>query len=453
MTTGYEARIAALRGAVRGRVLGRDDAGFARAALGWSVGVPQRPVAVVEVADAADAAALVRHARTAGLTLAAQPSGHGATTALDGTVIVRTGRLRAITVDPEAGTARVGAGASCAELLAVAGAHGLTFPAGSSPAVSVAGYTLGGGIGWYGRSRGPASASVRALEIVDAEGAARTVTAAADPELFFALCGGGGDHALVTALEVALFPAPALYGGRIVWPAERTADVLDAFAKTTATAPEELSLWLSLMVVPPLPDVPEFLHGKSIVALDSAYLGGADEAAELLAAFAAIDGVIMDTRGPLPPAELGAICAEPTDPMPSLHRGELVTDPEAVFALLRDLADSGGVLPLAFVQLRHLGGAYTRVDAGACGPFDEPYLLSMMGVTPGEEIAAAVRARIASLVEAARPHVSGRKPFTFLAGGESTSAAFTPTTLARLRAAKRAHDPNSLFRSNHPVLN
>ncbi|MDX6745020.1 FAD-binding oxidoreductase [Actinocorallia sp. A-T 12471] len=451
--TGNDALGRDLRAAVRGRVLTAADEGFARAALGWSVGVPQRPVAVVEVADAADAAALVRHANDAGLALAVQPSGHGATTALDGAVIVRTGALRDVTIDPDARTATVGAGASCGELLEAAGAHGLTFPAGSSPAVSVAGYTLGGGLGWYGRSRGPASASVRALEIVDASGTARRVTAAADPDLFWALCGGGGgDHALVTALELDLFPAPALYGGRIIWPVDKAAEVLDAYAKTTAAAPEELSVWVAIMQFPPFPELPEPLRGLSAVVVDAAHLGEAEEGRALLAAFDAVDGVVFDTRGPLPPAALGSICAEPVEPMPSLHRGAFVTDLDGASGVLRDLAAGGTVHPLVFVQLRHLGGAYTRELPGARGPVAEPYLLSMMGVTPGEETAAAVRERIGAVTGAMAPFTTGRKPYTFLCGGESASDAFAPAVVERLREVKRAHDPQGIFRSNFPIL-
>ncbi|GAB2817482.1 FAD-binding oxidoreductase [Actinocorallia aurea] len=450
--TGNDALGRDLRTAVRGRVLAPGDEDFARAALGWSVGVPQRPAAVVEVADAADAAALVAFARAAGLALAAQPSGHGATTALDGTVVVRTGALDGIEIDPEARTARVGAGVRTGALLEAAGAHGLTFAAGSSPVVTVAGYTLGGGLGWYGRSRGPASASVLALEIVDADGRARRITADTDPDLFWALCGGGGDHALVTALEVALFPAPGLYGGRIVWPADRAPEVLEAFAKAAASAPEELSVWCSLMQFPPFPELPEPLRGLSAVVVDAAHLGAAEEGRALLAAFDAVGGAVFDTRGPLPPAALGSICAEPVDPMPSLHRAELVTDLEAASAVLRDLAAAGTVHPLVFVQLRHLGGAYTREGSGARGPITAPYLLSMMGVAPGAEVAEGVRARIAAVVAAMAPCTTGEKPYTFLAGGERAADAFPPATVERLRTVKRAHDPEGVFRSNFPVL-
>ncbi|ROO84050.1 FAD/FMN-containing dehydrogenase [Actinocorallia herbida] len=450
--TGNERPIEGLRTAVRGRVLIEGDAGFERAALGWSVGVPQRPRAVVEIADAEDAAALVRYAAAEGLTLAAQPSGHGATTALDGAVVVRTGALNAVEIDPENRVARVGAGVPCGALLEAAGAYGLTFPAGSSPVVTVAGYTLGGGLGWYGRSRGPGSASVRALEVVDADGVLRRISAVAEPDLFWALCGGGGDHALVTALEVELFPAPEVYGGRLVWPAHQAFAVLEAYAKATAGAPEELSVWCSLMQFPPFPELPEPLRGLSAVVVDAAHLGPAEEGRALLAAFEAVDGVVFDTRGALPPAALGMICAEPTDPMPSLHRGELLTDLDGAAAVLRDLAAAGTVHPLVFVQLRHLGGAYTRVDSGACGPVAEPFLLSMMGVTPGAEAAAGVAATLDRIVAAMGPVLAGRKPYTFLAGGERVSAAFPAETLERLREVKRAYDPHGTFRSNFPVL-
>lgn len=108
------------------------------------------------------------------------------------------------------------------QVLAAAGPLGLTGLSGSAPGVSVTGYTLGGGVGWFSRKYGFASDSVRAIDIVDADGEPGRVTAESDPELFWALRGGGGDFAVVTALELELYPAPVLYGGRVIWPEHRT---------------------------------------------------------------------------------------------------------------------------------------------------------------------------------------------------------------------------------------
>ena len=208
-----------LRGAVRGRVLLPGEDGFDQAAKAWNLAVEQPVAAVVEAEDADDVAALVGYARRSGLAVTAQPSGHGASGDVEGVILLRTARLDEVEVRPQERLARVGAGVKWGAVQAAAGAHGLTGLAGSSPVVSVVGYTLGGGLSWFSRKYGWASEGVRAFDIVDADGVQARVTAESDAELFWALRGGGGDFALVTAIEFDLYPAPGLYGGRVLWPA------------------------------------------------------------------------------------------------------------------------------------------------------------------------------------------------------------------------------------------
>ncbi|WP_169944214.1 FAD-binding protein [Microbispora sp. H11081] len=442
-----------LRRTVRGRVLVPGDDAFEAAGLPWNRAVDQRVRAVVEIEDAADAAAVVRHARLAGLAVAAQPSGHGASGRLDGTILVRTGRLRGVEVRPEQRTARVEAGVPWGELLTATGKHGLTGLPGSSPVVSVTGYTLGGGLGWFARRHGWAAGAVRAFEVVDADGEEARVTADSDPDLFWALRGGGGDFALVTAMEIDLHPAPLLYGGRMLWPAERAPEVLSVYREVTGAAPAELTVWFTMVKFPPAPHIPEPLRGLAAVAVDSAFLGGEDEGRGLLRRFDDVPGRILDTRAAMPLDALGGICAEPTQPVPGTGRAELLTGfGEDVAGDL--LAAVGGIAPLATVQVRHLGGALSEPlpGGGAAAPVAEPYLLGMIGPVMSPEGGEAVTARLAEIARAMAPHTSGRKPFTYLNGGEKAASAFDADTLARLREIKRRRDPAGVFRSNQPVL-
>ncbi|MFB9891943.1 FAD-binding oxidoreductase [Planobispora takensis] len=445
-----------LRQVVRGRVLVAGDEGFDTARLPWNRAVEQPVLAVVEAEDADDVAAVVRAAGLAGLSVSTQPSGHGASGNTDGTILLRTGRLRGVEVRPGERLARVGAGVSWGEVLSEAGGHGLTGLAGSSPATGVVGYTLGGGVSWFARKYGYAANSVRAFDVVTADGTRARVDAGSDPELFWALRGGGGDFAVVTAMEFDLHPAPQLYGGRIVWPADRAADVMAAFRETAREAPEELTVWFSLMQFPPLPEVPQPLRGLSAVLVDVAHLGEAGEAQALLRRFEKIDGRVLDTRGPLPVAALGDICAEPTDPGPGSILAQLLTrfDDRAAATVLAEAAGSGSVAPLALVQVRHLGGALARPvpGAGACGHVEEEYLLSLLGVPFTPESAAAVGERQREISSALVPCTSGRKPFTNLGPGERAAGAFPGDVLARLRDLKRRRDPLGVLRSNYPVL-
>ncbi|WP_378733847.1 FAD-binding oxidoreductase [Nocardia brasiliensis] len=429
-----------LRGALTGQVLLPGDEGFDGVARPWTLTVTQPVAAVVRAADAEDVAAVVAYARRAGVPVVAQPTGHGASGGIEDAILLRTGRLDSVRIDAERRVARVGAGANWGQVQAAAAAHGLTGLAGSNPVVGVTGYTLGGGLSWFSRKYGWASDAVRAFEIVDATGTPTRVTAANDPELFWALRGGGGDFAVVTALEFDLVPAPALYGGRVMWPGSRTRAVFEAFQEITATAPDELSVWFHRLQFPDAPPM---------VALDAAYLGDAAAGRALLARLDVIEDPIADTRGVLPVASLGDITAEPTDPSPALSRAELLTD--LGDAVLKTLVDEP-ISPLVNIQIRHLGGALAQArPAGAArGPVTEPYLLYAFGLGL-PHLAAAVKARNAEVVDAISGHISGLKPYTFLTPDESAAAAFDEATLTRLRAIKRNRDPQSVIRANYPV--
>lgn len=448
-----------LRQVVRGRVLMPGEDGFEYASTPWNLSVRQQVSAVVEVADAADAAALVRFAAAAELPLSTRATGHSPSAAADGTVLVTTRALDGIEVDAAARVAKVQAGVAWQPVLERAAAHGLAGACGSSAVVGVTGYTLGGGVGWFARSRGYASDAVRALEVVTADGDQRRVTADSDPDLFWALRGGGGDFALVTGLEFELFDAPELFGGRVLWPAERTEAVIAAFHQATAEAEEGLSLWLTFIQFPPFPELPEFLRGQSMVAVDVVALGTVAAPLNTVTAplrwFDEISGVVLDTRRPLNAAAVGGVCMEPTDPSPARVRGELLTEfsPEVSGALLAAAAPRGSVGPLALVQIRHLGGALARPSAGAgcAGAIAEPYLLSLLGPAPTPEFEAAVTGRAAEVAGAMRPYLSGRKPFTYLDSGETPDVVFDAATLSRLREVKDRRDPDGLFRSNYPV--
>ncbi|MEY9212061.1 FAD-binding oxidoreductase [Thermobifida halotolerans] len=430
-----------LRTAVRGSVLLPGDDGFAQACRAWNLTVDQPVAAVVEAADADDVAALVRCARRRGLSVAAQPNGHGASGDTDGVILLRTGRLDGVEADPERRTARIGAGARWEQVQRAASPHGLTGLAGSMPRINVVGYTLGGGLSWFGRRHGWACDAVRAFDIVDADGDRARVSAEENPDLWWALRGGGGDFAVVTAVEVELYPAPGLYGGRVVWPGERTAEVFEAFVEITGNAPRELSVWFQRFQLPEAPPV---------VAVDAAYLGDPQEGRAALARLDKIGGALADTRAVLPVERLGDITAEPTDPTPGLGHTELLTGLDAETA--RALTD-GPVAPLVNIQVRHLGGALAepRPGAGARGPLTEPYLVHLLGLGL-PRLRQAVASRRAELVEALGARAGGPKPYTFLVPGERAADAFDAQTLERLRAVKRSRDPHGVFRANFSVL-
>lgn len=429
-----------LRRRIRGPVHLPTDSAFEQARRPWNLAIEQPVAAVVEALDADDVASAVAYAGAAGLAVSTQPSGHGASGDVDGVILLRTERLNALEIRPAERATRVGAGVQWGRVLADAGPHGLLGLAGSSPVVSVVGYTLGGGLSWFGRKYGFAADSVTAFDVVGSDGTRSRVTADSDTELFWALRGGGGDFAVVTAMEFDLHPAPHLYGGRMLWPAEQTAEVMAAYLEVTASAPEELTTWLDLL---------QFPGAAPLVAVDATYLGTAEEGHALLSPLDAIDGLISDSRAPMAIADLGAITAEPTAPGPGLSRSGMLT---SLSGLAAKTLISRPVEPMLSVQIRHLGGALARPSASAAGHLDDPFCYYLFGLPTSPERTAAVRTAQQETADALAPVTGPRKPFTYLAPGESVDAAFPAETLARLRGIKRRRDPKSVLRSNFPVL-
>lgn len=437
MTIVSPATLSLLRDAVRGEVWLPGDADFDRVHRPWNLAVAQPVSAVVEAADADDVATLVRFARSHALAVAVQPTGHGATGRAAGAILLRTSRLGGIEVDPVEMTARVGAGVRSGDLQRAAAEHGLTALPGSSPVVTVTGASLGGGLSWFGRAFGWMSDSIRAADVVTADGVARHITAVADAELFWALKGGGGDLVIVTALEVQLRPAPSVFGGRQLWAGEHAHEVARVFRDITASAPDHLTLWLEIL---------HFPGGDPMIAIDSTCLGSEAEARALMAATEQLPAALSDSRATMSVADLGSITAEPTDPSAGQSRGELLTrlDDAALAALLDE-----PIAPLMSVQIRHLQGAFTQPSDSPHGPLTEPYAIYMFGAPADEQAAEAIAQKQAHLVGSLP--VSGRKPMTFLHRSEKLSDALPEASIARLRALKTLLDPERRLRGNYAI--
>ena len=213
--------------------------------------------------------------------------------------------------------------------------------------------------------------------------------------------------------------------------------MVDTYRQITATAPDELTVWLDLLHLP---------GSDPVVAVDATYLGDPGEARSLLAPLDHLPQPLSDSRRVRSVADLGSITADPTDPSAGLSRAELLTtlDDAAVTTLL-----AGPIAPLLSVQVRHLGGALARPSDSPHGPLAEPYLLYLFGIPADPAKAEAVTAKQREMADALP--ISGRKPFTFLNPDETVADAFTPDVLARLRDIKYRTDPHNVMRSNFPV--
>ncbi len=437
-----------------GRLHLPDSPDWSTATQAWNLSIAQRPAAVVTAANTADVVKTVRFAAAHRIRVSAQPSGHGATRALDDTILIRTAALDDIWIDTAARTARVGAGVKWGALQSALDGTGLTGLVGSNPDVSVVGFCLGGGLSWLTRPFGPGSGSLSAVELVDAQGVHRWVSDDESPELMWALRGGGGEFGIVTAVEIDLFPAPEITGGRLVFPAAQATSVLRAVTAVTASAPAELTVWTSIMHFPPIPDLPEEIRGQSFCCVDTVLLGSPGDLAAHLAPIRAAGTVLRDTVRPLQPGDLGGVCEEPVDPSPGTHSSMMLgTLDDAVVDLVVNRVGTPGTTPLTQVQFRHLGAAALAGRDGAvnlrrCGA---EFAVTAIAIAPVPELLDAAAAAMTALWHDLAPWAAGPTLPTLLGPNESPKRAYDAPTLAALRRLKQAVDPSYVVRGNYPV--
>jgi hypothetical protein len=444
--------LAALRHRVDGDVLVPGDAGFADAAAAWNRTAAHDPAVIVVADNVGDVIATVTFAAGLGVGLGIQATGHGVVCPVDGVLLV-TARLQDIAVDAEERTAWVAAGCTWGPVLAAAQAHGLAPLAGSSPTVGAVGYTLGGGLGWLARRYGPACDAVRSFEVVTPDGSLVRACRSEHAELFRALRGGGGSCGVVTDMEIELFPVTDVYAGNLYYPAEAASEVVERWASWVADAPDALTSSVVLMNLPPVPDVPEHLRGRSFTILRGCWSGPLDDGRALLDEWRATMPPVIDTWQAMPFADMAAISMDPVDPLAVVATGAWLetVDGDAGAILAAHTFPATGSPPLLFSEIRHLGGAVASGDRArsTMGNRDGEFLLQLVGVpmTPpdGVDVAAHEQATKAALGH----HLSDRTYVNFLDGDERRRCAATAiddADRAEIQELRRRLDPDDLLR-------
>jgi FAD/FMN-containing dehydrogenase len=438
-----------------GSVVSETEQGWNQARQAWNLAADQRPphVAFPETTD--DVVKLVTFAAEHGLRVAPQGTGHGAWPlgAIEDSMLLRPSRMRDVAIDPVKRRARVGAGVTWGQVQAAAAAHGLAGLAGSSLEVGVVGYTLGGGLGWLARRYGLACNSVLAIDVVTADGRLLHVDREHEPDLFWALRGGGGSFGIVTALEFALYPVRELYAGALFWPQERAAEILQAWKAWTAGVPDSVTSVGRILNLPTNREVPKELRGRSFVLVEAACLATEGEGIGLLRPLREL-GPEIDTFSLLPPTGLGAVHMDPADPVPAFVDGWLLADlPSAAIDALAEAAGPGSGSPLLSVELRHLGAALAdaAVDHGALASLDAGFATATVSLVPNTNMAAAV-ARHAAVVRASlAPWEAERNYPNFAERSFQGPDFYSPGTRKRLGRVKAQYDPRDLIRSSHPI--
>ena len=450
-------RAEALRGLRAGAVHLPGDAGYESARLPWNVAVDQRPAAVAQPTTVAEVQALVRAAAAADLRIAPQSTGHNAgplaAQGLDDVVVLRTSAMTGVSIDPVRRVARVEGGALWMDAVEPAAQHGLAALHGSSPDVGIAGYSLGGGIGWYARMLGLATNSLTAVELVTADGEHVRADAHRNKELFWALRGGGGSFGVVTALEFRLYAIESAYAGMLIWDREQAEPVLREWSQWAPGAPDEVTTAFRVLNLPPLPDIPEPLRGRSVVVIDGAVVGSDAAGEAAIAGLRALRPEI-DTFARVPASSLVRLHMDPEGPSPFVY------DTAMLDALPEDGVDAflGEVGPgtrssLLLAEFRQLGGALGREHqgGGALKQLDGSFLAfaGAMAMTP--ELAAQGEHDASRLMKALSPWANGRSYLNFAEGGVDPRSGYDEPTWLQLKGIRSAVDPTGVFVGNHRI--
>ena len=292
-----------LTAAVKGTVVRPGDSTYDAVRAIWNAMIDRRPAVIVRCADAADVAAAIGFAREQGLEISIRGGGHNiaGSSVCEGGVMIDLSQMRQVRVDAAARRAYVEPGALLADVDRATLEHGLATPLGINSTTGVAGLTLGGGFGWLTRTHGMTVDNLVSAEVVGADGTMRRASAAENPDLFWALRGGGGNFGVVTRFEFALHPIPPeVMAGLLVFPMAHASEILARYRAFVERAPESLNVWAVLRKAPPLPFLPAEVHGQGVVVLAVFSAGDPGEAAAQIDQLRRFGPLLGEHVGPAP---------------------------------------------------------------------------------------------------------------------------------------------------------
>jgi FAD/FMN-containing dehydrogenase len=442
-----------LRRAFPGTVLGPGDDEFDSARDVFYGGEDVIPAAVAQVESAEDVARVVTFAAENGHEIAVKGGGHSlarlATTS--GGIVIDLARMKGLEIDPAGKTAWAQAGLTTGEYTKAAGSHGLATGFGDTPSVGLSGITLSGGIGFLVRKHGLTIDSLLAAEVVTADGRILQVNEENEPDLFWALRGGGGNFGVVTRFQFRLHEVDEVVGGMLILPA--TAEVVAGFVEEAAAAPDELSTILNVMVAPPLPFLPESVHGKKVALGLLAYTGDVDAGQKVMDRFRGLAEPLVDTLAAIHYPELFMEeegDGPPFKPQSASRNAFIDSFDDQAAAFLVDALDEAPAMMTA-VQIRALGGEMARVPAESTAFVhrDRPFMVNLAAMYMDPAQADPTADWIVRTADGLLGDDYGS--YTGFMTNEDFDRAYPGATGARLRTVKRAYDPDNLFHRNHNI--
>ncbi len=458
MTQTVGGEIAELRAAMSGPVVGPGDVEYDEARRVWNADIDRRPAMVARCESAADVAAAVMFATGHGLEIAVRGGAHslaGASVVDDG-LMIDLSRMNQVVVDPETRRARAGGGALLGDLDAATQQHGLAVPAGVVSHTGVAGLTLGGGMGWLTRRAGLSLDNLVGAEVVTADGRIQRADDTENPDLFWAIRGGGGNFGVVTEFEFRLHDAgPVVQYGLLYWELGRAAEALRLARRTIADLSLDLNILVGGLSAPPAPFVPAEYQGKPGIGLIVVGFGAAEQHEQLLEALRTELPPLFEVVTPMPYVELQqSIDEQNAWGSHCYDKGTYVEDlSDDVIAVITDhLARKGA--PGSVLLIYRLDGAYGEVgedDTAFSGGRSPRYAVFMVAVCPTPELLEHDRAWVRSFWSALQPYSLGIGSYVNAisdVGDEDRIRASYGSKYQRLARIKAQYDPGNVFHRN-----
>ena len=444
----------------KGPVLTRSDAGYDEARAVFNGLVDRRPERIMQCLDALDVAAAVLAARADGLPISVYGGGHGVTgsAVVDGGVCVDLRGIDHVVVDPERRTARVGGGATWGKVDAATTEHGLAVTGGRVSTTGVGGLTLGSGSGWLERSLGFVCDNLLSAQVVTADGRIVTASASENPDLFWAIRGGGGNFGVVTEFELALHPIPSLLlGGMLLYPGPMGAAVLAHFRDFMADAPDEVGGGVAFITAPPEEFVPEPARGQPCVGVVVCYNGPVEEGQQVLAPLLEFGPPVVNLVGPMPYVAVQQLLDAPNPKgMHNYWSADFLTGlPDEAIATLTSHVQPAAS-PLTQVIVVPGGGAIARVpdDETAFGQRSAPWNIHYLSMWPPDPSLDEANIAFTRTVAAAmKPWTTGQVYLNFIGdeGLHRVESAYGAARYDRLRRIKRDWDPDNVFCHNQNI--
>jgi FAD/FMN-containing dehydrogenase len=433
------------------------DPEYVEATTLFNAMIERRPALVARCDTPDEVAAALAYARERDLPVAVRAGGHSVAglSLVDDGVVIDVRGMAGIEVDPERRVARVGAGATWADVDRATHAHGLATTGGRVSTTGVAGLTLGGGSGWLERRHGLACDNLLAVELVTADGAQVRASEDEHPDLFWALRGGGGNFGVATALELRLHPLESqVLGGLLIHPADRGRELLARFRDAMRDAPDELGLAFAYLTAPPEPPFPEHLHGQLVVGVAGMYAGPVDEGEEALRELRAFGPPEVDVFGPMAYPDLQCMLDDPPG-LRNYWTAEHLRDlPDDAIDAIASRAEQ---MPPGPSQLLVVpwGGAVARVsgDASPLGGRDTAYVVHPFALWEDASDDERAMGWGRSFRQDLRPFASGAVYLNFVGdeGQARVRGGYAEGAYERVARVKRDWDPDDVFRASGHV--